>query len=102
MHYTTQELVEAANNPSALLAIAKELNSRAASLDREVIQWQQRCDQKERVLDLLWSFLVETDQVDAATEFCRWMKEEGHAPLRPADLTATYFAWALRRADAND
>ena len=29
MHYTTQELVEAANNPSALLAIAKEKEENA-------------------------------------------------------------------------
>ena len=76
MHYTTQELVEAANNPSALLAIAKEMNSRAASLDREVIHWMKVSDHKERALDNLWSFLVETDQCDAAAEFCRKKKEE--------------------------
>jgi len=39
MHYTTQELVEAANNPSALLAIAKEMSSRAPRVVQEVINW---------------------------------------------------------------
>jgi len=88
MNYTTQQLVEAANNPSALLAIAKELNAKndelsdilrdiqlerlekkVRKLEADLDRADQLLDQKSEAMLLTWQFLTETGQAADAIEW---------------------------------
>ena len=105
MHYTKQELIAAANNPSALLAIAKDLNDRVfemqnalndelavelrdikiealekkvRSLEEEVERQDRMHDWKNQSMLLTWQFLHETGQCDRAREWSRKQRENAN------------------------
>lgn len=105
MLYTKQELIAAANNPSALLAIAKDLNDRVfemqgalndelavelrdikiEALEKKVRCLEEEVERQDRMHDwknqsmlLTWQFLRETGQCDRAREWSRKQRENAN------------------------